>query len=75
MTNVVYGLTRQTLDIYRMAVSQGFSWDAAMTHLKRLYQSNKEFALYVNQPDFSNVYGHHAYVSKARSERIQADQG
>lgn len=56
MTNVkVYGLTRQTLDTYRMAVSQGFSWDVAMKHLKRLYQHNKEFALNVNQPDFSNV--------------------
>lgn len=75
MTNVVYGITQETLQACRSVLSYGCSFEWTMQRLKAIYQHNKEFALNVNPPDFSNIYGHPDYVSKTRSERVQADQG
>ncbi|UKH49677.1 putative host cell division inhibitor [Rahnella phage Sarma103] len=41
---LTYGLTKQTLCTYQMAVAHGYSWASAMTALKALYEHNKEFA-------------------------------
>lgn len=75
MTNVIYGITQKAIRTYRICVAYGASHEFAMSKLKALYQHNKEFALNVNPPDFSSVYGHPDYVSKARDERVQADKG
>lgn len=41
---ITYGLTKQTLCTYQMAVAHGYSWASAMTALKALYEHNKGFA-------------------------------
>lgn len=40
---VTYGLSKQTLCTYQMAVAHGFSWATAMTSLKALYEHNKVY--------------------------------
>ncbi|WMX18714.1 hypothetical protein YpEc11_02 [Yersinia phage vB_YpEc11] len=71
----VYGITQETLQTYRSVLAYGCSFESTMQRLKDIYQHNKEFALNVNPPDFSNICGHPAYVSQAGSERTQANQG
>ena len=40
----VYGLTVQTVSVYREAVAMGYNWSTAMSKMKALYEHNKAFA-------------------------------
>lgn len=49
MMDKQYGLTNQTLELYREMVKCGFNFDTAMQHLKELWEHNKAFYLEENE--------------------------